>query len=52
MIDGASGMELAQVMYDFEPDPTPPEARHKKTSSNRRGSCSYITKRFKTISAR
>jgi WS/DGAT/MGAT family acyltransferase len=30
MIDGASGMELAQVMYDFEPDPTPPEVPPQK----------------------
>ena len=30
MIDGASGMELAQVMYDFEPVPTPPEAPPQK----------------------
>ena len=24
LIDGASGIELAQIMYDFDPDPTPP----------------------------
>lgn len=26
MIDGASGVELAQIIYDFDPDPKPPEA--------------------------
>lgn len=30
MIDGASGVELAQIIYDFDPDPKPPTAPETK----------------------